>query len=269
MRAEDLKNTFDFAATQLLLKRVRDELVEAHFTFKKDDELKTGVAKQDNGDLVVVGWASTGDVDRMDDIIDPTAFQRTLERQLADGVVLAHHSPTWPVGLPDDISIKKKGVQLRSVVKAGFDPTTPEGRAYTGVALGLIRAYSVGFRILPGGSEEVANEKAAYKIERVKRRITDLDWYETSVVAIPANPKTMFSLSKAVELGTDWPEKMYAEHRIRAAVALFGMNNSNEEHEMNHIRLTRAAQALLSSDAAGRFTEPGVLVGRDGVRDGG
>ena len=242
----------EFAAAETLLRRVRDELLECHLQLKDVTE--------DNGDLLISGYASTGDVDRMDDIIDPQAFQRTFDYFMANGTILAHHEPSWPVGLPEDADIRQKGLWLKSRIKGGFDPRTPEGRAYHGVKVGVLRGYSVGFRILASENEDGA-QKAGYKIERVKRRITDLDLYETSVVTIPANRKTMFKLDKSVAWGTDNPEKMYAEHRLRAALDLF---EDTEEKDSGEI--ARAASLLVLRAAAGGIASRSVTPGAHYLR---
>jgi hypothetical protein len=57
-------------------------------------------------------------------------------------------------------------------------------------------------------------------------------------------------MSKAVQLGTDVPDAMYAKHRLEAAVRMFGCGEKNDTHEESNDFNARAALLTLRALSA-------------------
>ena len=175
-------------------------------------------AEGDSDKRVISGYANTKHIDRMSDIVEPSAFKSSLSHFLKHGVILAHHDPSNVVGVPLDAKIDSKGLKLKAQGLFGNDAADPIERVWNVVKQGGLRAFSVGFRILPGGVVWEGNDNEKEDAPRV-RRITKLELYEVSIVSIPANRQSVFSVAKSLIDGTDLPKDNYDE-RITATSEL-------------------------------------------------
>lgn len=162
-------------------------------------------ASADEGSRIIEGLASTGSVDRVGDIVEPSAFRRTLKRFKTNPIILAHHSPWMGMGNFTDYEITDKGFYVKGKVGTGTSPMDDIEIVWNRVAQRIYRAMSIGFRIL----------KREYIMEEGRVtgwRILDLDLYEISIVAIPAQAEAIFDISKAVAQGTDLDFDLYARN---------------------------------------------------------
>tara|TARA_R100001530_G_scaffold53313_1_gene39367 strand:- start:2841 stop:3971 length:1131 start_codon:yes stop_codon:yes gene_type:complete len=154
-------------------------------------ELKT--IKSDSDDLFIEGFASTKDIDRVDDIVEPTAFKKTLKAFMENPVLMFNHGMGIKgrdvVGKIVESEIREKGLW----VKAFISETEQELR--TKIKEGLFKAFSFGFKILKSDMIKQAGKDI--------RKIAEVELLEVSVVSIPANRRALFSVSKAFECGTD------------------------------------------------------------------
>ncbi len=154
-------------------------------------ELKT--IKSDSDDLFIEGFASTKDIDRVDDIVEPTAFKKTLKAFMENPVLMFNHGMGIKgrdvVGKIVESEIREKGLW----VKAFISETEQELR--TKIKEGLFKAFSFGFKILKSDMIKQAGKDI--------RKIAEVELLEVSVVSIPANRRALFSVSKAFEFGTD------------------------------------------------------------------
>ena len=190
-----------------VIKSFNEELYEkdfvAHAEFKAvDDESR-----------IIAGLASTKFEDRMEEIIEPSAYKKSLRSFVKNGVILAFHDSRRPVGTPVEASITDVGLHLKVKIGEGTQETE---EAWQNIKQKMIKAFSVGFRTLKSKWVEV--KAAAEEVPRKIRVITDLELYEVSIVTIPANRQSLFSVSKSlnspfatdmldVELnGTDYSE---------------------------------------------------------------
>jgi len=154
-------------------------------------ELKT--VKADGDGLFIEGFASTKDIDRVDDIVEPTAFTKTLKAFMQNPVLMFNHGMGIKgrdvVGKIVESEIREKGLW----VKAFISETEQELR--TKIKEGLFKAFSFGFKILKSDMIKQAGKDI--------RKIAEVELLEVSVVSIPANRRALFSVSKAFEFGTD------------------------------------------------------------------
>lgn len=143
---------------------------------------------QADGHLVVEGFASTPNLDRDSEVIQPATFEASAKDYLAHNPILMyrHHEP---VGSVTDISFDSvAGVWI----KAFLSKAAGVADVVTMVKEGVLRAFSVGF--IPKEFKDLGDGN---------REITALEWLETSIVPIPSNRQSLFSIAKALRYGTD------------------------------------------------------------------
>lgn len=175
----------------------------------------------DDEERLIEGYASTSDVDRVDEVIEPGAFRRSLKSFVKNGVILAYHRFDMPIGKPVEAEIDDKGLKITARIAKGISPDDHVEQVWNLIKQGVLSAFSVGFRPLKVENVESDGEKRGV----ARRRITDLDLYETSVVPIPANPHARFALAKAFEDAADhFEDKIFSEEEldelaVRLAVA--------------------------------------------------
>lgn len=130
------------------------------------------------------GLASTfGNRDRHGDVIAKGAFRRTLAEHKAAGTrpaLLWAHDPSEPTGVIDDMAETEKGFEI-----AGRLADTQRAREARSLAKIDAISFSIGF----------VTKKFERKGET--RTITDLDLWEVSFVALPANPAARITSVKA------------------------------------------------------------------------
>lgn len=151
------------------------------------------------------GLCSTSDLDRVGDIVEPTAFRDT---KAADVRLLWQHRQTEPIGVIEDMQIQAKGVRIRAAIA-----NTTQGRdVMTLLRLGAIRCTSIGYTVPQGGSRIEQIKGADGKPQRV-RRINRLVCHEVSIVSVPANPAAIITQVKS-EAG-DYASPVEFERALR------------------------------------------------------
>ena len=150
----------------------------------------------------IEGFASTPELDRDYDIVEPTAFAASIAAFLANPQLLYNHDFDRNVGLVESVDFRKDGVFVRASV---MDPQLADW-----CKTGRIRMFSVQFRIAADGYtwEEIEvpgvdENGGAIKRKVSVRRITKGELLEISLVTVPANRTAAFELSKALKDGTD------------------------------------------------------------------
>jgi phage head maturation protease/pterin-4a-carbinolamine dehydratase len=165
---------------------------------------------KDEGDGIVTAYVSvTGVEDNVKDIIEPGAYNRTLNKRLPKGVwghqwlqptsktldvkELMPGDPDLPKELADGSPWPKEAGALR--IKMQFNLGTPRGRdAYSDVKFfDKQQEWSIGYTVPEGG---------AYKDAKGVRHIKDLDLFEYSAVLFGANSHARTATSvKDIQLG--------------------------------------------------------------------
>jgi uncharacterized protein len=143
-----------------------------------DVEIK---AVNDDGSFTAY-FAAFGNIDRVDDIIEPGAF-RNLDTFTKDGWVgISHDMESLPIAYV--VSATQDGYGLK--IEGRFH-STPEAQSCRSVvkerlAAGKSVKGSIGYLVPPGGSVQ------DYQGGKPVRRIKQLDVFECSFVNLPANP---------------------------------------------------------------------------------
>lgn len=141
-------------------------------------------ADQDGEDSVTIeGYASTNDVDRVGDVVPTSVWEKGLTNYLKNPIILAYHNHQMPVGKMVEHRVDERGLWIKATISDAAD------NVYKLIKKGILSAFSIGFRV----------KDAEYNSAAEVFLIKDLELHEISVVSIPANQNTLFSLSKAFD----------------------------------------------------------------------
>lgn len=153
--------------------------------------------KQEEGKVKIKGFASTPDLDRYDDIVQPTAFAEAMTTYMKNPVVLLGHDSDKPIGTVTEYNLSTSGLEVTVEVVNNIDDCMEKIQNKT------LRGFSIGWRCLDCIYKEEGNKYI--------REVTKLDLAEISVVAVPANPSTLFTLSKSLKKMFDERKEMEEE----------------------------------------------------------
>lgn len=197
-------------------------------------EVASKSEKSAGGDFVIEGFASTGEIDRDQDIVAPEAFAKALDLYMENPICCYMHNWADPIGVISYAKVVPAG-QNQSVgrktvsaptgglfVRAAISNTVPRIRQL--IEEGVLKAFSIGFMI----------KDAQYDEARDVRVITDLELYEISVVTIPSNRRSLFSVSKALKNGTDLmcQDCSLDEHKEKECCAHSHNENASSNDEL-------------------------------------
>lgn len=164
--------------------------------------------------LTIKGYASTNDVDRHGDIVPASVWEKGIQNYLKNPVILAYHNHGLPIGRMTEHTVDEKGL----LVKARISQAA--GDVYNLVKDGVLTAFSIGFRIVD------AEYNSALELFVVK----ELELHEISVVSVPANQNTLFSLSKAFDTAEEFKSfKMQFASKSDSANGLEASSEANSE----------------------------------------
>ena len=159
--------------------------LEKVFSFETDLTFKKADPEDDNSPLIIEGKASTDDLDRMNDIIDPKAWSKgaALSAYKANPIVLAYHRHDKPIGKATEVRATKNGLELKATISKAAN------EVYSLIQEGILKAFSVGF---------IAKDMN-YDSDNDYYNIKEVELVEVSVVSVPANPYATFSVSKCFD----------------------------------------------------------------------
>jgi HK97 family phage prohead protease/HK97 family phage major capsid protein len=138
--------------------------------------------------ITIEGYASTDDVDRQGDIVPASVWKKGIQNYLKNPVILAYHDHSEPVGRMVEHRVDGKGLWIKARISSAAT------EVFNLVKDGILTAFSIGFRIVD------AEYDAAKELFVVK----ELELHEISVVSVPANQNTLFSLSKAFDTAEEF-----------------------------------------------------------------
>lgn len=144
------------------------------------------------------GFASTfGNIDLVDDVIEPGAFQESIREKEGNGErfpALWQHRMTEPIGVYSQIREDAKGLFVEG--KLPKSDTFVSGRVIPQLKIGSVSKLSIGFSVFDDGSVEMVNGI---------RHIKKLKLFEVSLVTFPANPEASITEVKGAVPFQDLP----------------------------------------------------------------
>lgn len=132
--------------------------------------------------IYISGYASVNSVDRAGDVVPSSVWEAGIKNYLANPIILAHHDHDDPIGRMTDHKIDNKGLWIKARISAAAE-------IFNLIKDGVVTAFSVGFRVLD------AEYNSATELFVIK----ELELIEISVVSVPCNQDTLFSLSKSFD----------------------------------------------------------------------
>ena len=203
---------------------------------QKSGDLPTTDGEIDS--IEIEGYANTTNVDRVGDVIPKTAWESALINYLKNPIVLAYHDHDHPIGRVIDHRIEDKGLWVKARISAAAEDV------FNLIKDGVLTAFSVGFRILDATYDSVTDLFI----------IKELELLELSVVSVPMNQDSLFSLSKSFDNDEDYGN--FKRQFISEDTSAKGLENptrvtdkSNKEFNMDPKELEQLL-AKATSDAA-------------------
>lgn len=189
--------------------------------------------------ITIEGYASTNDADRQGDVVPASVWEKGIQNYLKNPVILAYHDHSEPVGRMVDHRIDGKGLWVKARISAAAS------EVFNLVKDGVLTAFSIGFRIVD------AEYNSAAELFVVK----ELELHEISVVSVPANQNTLFSLSKAFDTAEEFKSfKMQFAPKSESAKGLESSTEASGEVKKEMEMDPKQLEQLLA-DAASKAAE--------------
>lgn len=165
---------------------IKGKVLRLDSLFQKSTPLPSAGTTIDS--IFIEGYANTTSVDRSGDVIPKTVWEAGLQNYLKNPIILAYHDHDEPIGRMSDHRIEDKGLWIKARISAAAEDV------FNLVKDGVLTAFSVGFII----------KDATYDSVTDLFIIKELELLEISVVSVPANQDSTFSLSKSFESDNDY-----------------------------------------------------------------
>ena len=178
---------------------------------------------------IVEAYTNTmGQVDLDGDVIEPQAFDASIQNSLPIPALVGHDTTAVVGKVIGARSMPMGDGTSRLYTRIQFNMDTQAGRdAFSNVKGGFVREWSVGFNI-PAGAATVVREAG-----KMIRHIANLDWIEVSSVLRGASPGTATIAAKATTPSTTEADDVAVELlRARVASARSRMGSLNNEVTM-------------------------------------
>jgi HK97 family phage prohead protease/HK97 family phage major capsid protein len=140
-------------------------------------------------DFSIAGYANTIDKDRTGDIVLPEAWVKGIDNFRRNPILLYQHDHNKPIGRVKNITVDKKGIFVEATVSNAAEN---QHGVKTLIQDGVLKSFSVGFKIKDADYERATD---AFTIK-------DVELLEISVVSVPANQNSLFSVRKSFEEDT-------------------------------------------------------------------
>jgi HK97 family phage prohead protease len=201
---------------------------------------KFTASTESDDSIFIEGYASTVDRDRMGDVIPMKAWNEGLSNYLKNPIILAYHNHQMPIGKMVEHKVTDQGLWIRAQIPSEV------GDVYKLIKKGILSAFSVGFRV----------RDADYDNATETFLVKELELHEISVVSVPANQNTLFSLAKAFDTAQEFEvfKQQFAPAPKESAKKLdtpkAAKSATNEEWNMDPKELEK-----LLADAAAKAAE--------------
>ena len=192
-------------------------------TLYLNSSFETKAVKKGSKSLKIAGYANTITKDRAGDVVTAEAWAKGVENYRRNPVLLYQHKHDAPIGRVDKITVDKKGIFVEAAVSEAAERN--QG-IQTLIRDGALKSFSVGFRVKDG----------KYNREDDSMMITDVELMEISVVSVPCNQDSLFSIRKSFESDSDFEEfkksfEPASEDEVKMMRSIkAGITNVNEGH---------------------------------------
>lgn len=146
---------------------------------------KAAQVDDDSEDLYIEGYANTVSKDRAGDVIPAETWNKAeaLANYRKNPIILAFHNHSMPIGKTVEVKVTELGLWIKAKISKAA------GGVYQLIKDGVLSTFSVGFMI----------RDANYEPKSDTYYITDVELTEVSVVSVPCNQDSTFSVAKGME----------------------------------------------------------------------
>lgn len=195
------KNLTDTKIKEAILDKSKKEINHFHAKFKSFKVKQEG----ENKSIEIEGYASTKDIDRYGDVVNPSAFEESIDLFMKNPVMLLQHDHNKRIGDFTELKIDENGLYAKGLVKY----TAGDDELFAKIENKSLKGFSIGYRVLEAEFKDITDEKGNV-IDWIFV-INKLDLVEISVVNVPANP---YTLMKSLEdLATKSVEALVEEEK--------------------------------------------------------
>ena len=159
---------------------MKDKIIQLDSVFTKGVLPEAG-EKIDS--IAIEGYANTTEVDRVGDVITSEAWKLGMENYLKNPIILFNHDYDKPIGSMTEHSVTSKGLWVKAKISAAAENT------FNLVKDEVLKTFSVSFMIKDAIYDSITDIFV----------IKELELLEISVVSVPCNASSTFSLSKSFE----------------------------------------------------------------------
>jgi len=184
---------------------IKDKIFHLDSAFTK--ELPTADETIDS--IYISGYASCNSTDRAGDVVPSSVWEAGLKNYLKNPIVLAYHDHDDPIGRVVEHKIDSTGLWVKARISAAAE-------VFNLIKDNVLTAFSVGFRVLD----------AEYNAVTELFVIKELELVEISVVSVPCNQDTLFSLSKSFDNQEDY--KTFKSQFAPKSESAKGLESSTE-----------------------------------------
>lgn len=149
---------------------------------------------EDQGDdapLIIKGYANTVSRDRSGDVIPNSTWknENTLKDYLKNPIILGFHDHKQPIGKMIDYQVTELGLEITVEIYNTIE------YIYKAVKNGILKTFSIGFWLKDFEYNDTTDSFV----------LKDIELYEISVVSVPCNQDSVFSLAKSMS-GAEFTE---------------------------------------------------------------
>ena len=190
--------------------------------------------------IYIEGYASTTDIDRAGDVVPKDVWEKGIVNYLKNPIVLSQHDHDDPIGRMTEHKIDNKGLWIKARISAAAE-------VFNLIKDGVLTAFSVGFRIMDAEYNSAANVFVVKELELV----------EISVVSIPCNQNTVFSLAKAFDSAEDFTKfkEQFAKTEDVLAKGLEAPKQAKSVKEKEFIMNPEEIKQMLADAASAAATQ--------------
>jgi HK97 family phage prohead protease/HK97 family phage major capsid protein len=160
-------------------------------TFYINSSFEAKSFRKGSKSLKIAGYANTVSKDRAGDVVTAEAWAKGIENFRKNPVMLYQHKHDTPIGRIEKITVDKKGIYVEGAVSEAAERTHG---IQTLIKDGALKSFSVGFRVKDG----------KYNRNDDSMTITDVELLEISVVSVPCNQDSLFSIRKSFDSSEDY-----------------------------------------------------------------
>lgn len=146
------------------------------------------ITKIDSERRIIEGYASVEEIDRDNEIIGLEALKNALGEYMKNPIIRYMHNKDFgPIGKAIDAYVDNKGLFIRAKIS---DKTEKAKEAWGLIEDGILKAFSIGGKV----KDFMEVKMPVNGVEKEVRKITEMDLMEVSVVDIPANKGSFFTV---------------------------------------------------------------------------